>query len=173
MLWPIPDSYAYVVPKNGEPGSFWENRGDRFHCGVDIYAPFGSDVIAMQDGVVLWTEQFTSPEQIEYWNITRAITVQHDFGVVRYAEMNVVLYNVGERIQAGTVLGQTGQVLNPERISAQSPPYIRALKLRKNPTMLHLEIFKSFPFHIPNYLGGNIFAGTRPAELLDPAEFLG
>ncbi len=27
------------VPQIGEAGSFWENRGDRYHCGVDLYAP--------------------------------------------------------------------------------------------------------------------------------------
>lgn len=51
--WPVPDSYSKNIPLHGSSGSFWENRGDRYHCGVDIYAPPGSKVIAIECGEVI------------------------------------------------------------------------------------------------------------------------
>ena len=48
-----PGSLFRVVPGKGQPGSFWEDRGDRFHCGVDIYAPAMSEVHACETGEVI------------------------------------------------------------------------------------------------------------------------
>ena len=53
--WPVPDSYSKYIPVNGNPGSFWEDRNDRHHCGIDIYAPIGSDVVSIEDGQVIET----------------------------------------------------------------------------------------------------------------------
>jgi murein DD-endopeptidase MepM/ murein hydrolase activator NlpD len=99
LLWPVPDSARHTLQTSGA-GSFWEDRGDRFHCGVDIYAPFGSDVVSMQDGLVVQIQLFTSPQMIHYWNETIAVTVQHLGGVViRYAEMFDANVRVGESIR--------------------------------------------------------------------------
>ncbi|MDQ1252495.1 MAG: hypothetical protein QG646_1616 [Euryarchaeota archaeon] len=40
------------IPQKGEAGSFWENRGDRYHCGVDLYVPENTEVISIENGVV-------------------------------------------------------------------------------------------------------------------------
>jgi hypothetical protein len=52
VQWPVPESYSQRIPFPPSPGSFWENRDDRHHCGVDIYAPCGSVVVAVESGEV-------------------------------------------------------------------------------------------------------------------------
>ena len=44
---PVPNSYSKNIPNKNSPGSFWENRKDRFHCGIDIYASAGSEVVSI------------------------------------------------------------------------------------------------------------------------------
>lgn len=172
LLWPVPKSPTRTLPQPGAPGSFWENRGDRFHCGVDIYAPFGSEVLAMENGLVVQTQLFTSPHMIGYWNDTYAVTIQHGDLIVRYAEMENVLVHVGSQVKSGTVIGHVGKVLELARITSDSPLYIQKLKQKDNPTMLHVEMFDRFPFDISNYSGGNTFQNQKPEILLDPAVFL-
>ena len=173
LFWPVPASFSKTVPSTGNPGSFWENRGDRFHCGVDIYAPFGSDVVACDDGAVLKTELFTSPLWVDYWNDTFAVFIQHDCGLVaRYAEMEKPAAKPGDSIRVGHVIGRVGRVLATDRITNFSPTYIQNLKTSGNPSMLHLEFFDRFPAEIPRYLGGNTFQNQRPDFLLDPGIFL-
>jgi hypothetical protein len=168
--WPVPSSVSRVLPQLGEPGSFWEDRGDRFHCGVDIYAPFKSDIVAVDDGIVLRTELFTSPSQIDYWNVTYAVTIAHNCGlVIRYAEMIGALLSEGTPVRREEVIGHVGRVLEPSRISQKAPLYIQKLKFR-HPSMLHFEVLCRFPFEIPRYLGGNTFQRFKPEFLLDPAE---
>ena len=58
--WPVPKSYSKNIPNNNSPGSFWENRGDRHHCGVDIYSPLDSSIIAVENGEVIDVSLFTS-----------------------------------------------------------------------------------------------------------------
>ena len=169
--WPVPGSHDQKIQSSGA-GFFWEDRGDRFHCGVDIYAPFGSNVKAMDDGLVVQTQLFTSRQMIDYWNDTFAVIIQHESGfVARYAEMHDVSVCVGERIKTGELLGHVGKVLQPSRITKESPVYIQKLKENENSTMLHLEMFDRFPFEIPKYLGGNTFQNERPDCLLDPTDF--
>jgi len=174
LTWPVPASPSKMLPASGRPGSFWENRGDRFHCGVDIYAPFGSKVWAVDDGFVVKTELFTLQRLIDYWNDTYAVTIEHKGGlIVRYAEMCDIVPKTGASVAKGECIGLVGQVLEPVRITEQAPPYIRQLKRKKNPTMLHLEMLNRYPFHIPDYLGGNTFQNVKPECLLDPTLFWG
>ena len=37
-VWPIKNAIIKNIPEKPLKGSFWENRTDRFHIGVDIYA---------------------------------------------------------------------------------------------------------------------------------------
>ncbi len=58
------------VPEKGKAGSFWENRGDRYHCVVDLYAPENTEVISIERGIVAETGLMTSPEILSYWSPT-------------------------------------------------------------------------------------------------------
>lgn len=172
-VWPLPDQSERVLPEPGGPGSFRRNRGDRFHCGVDLYAPAGSRVAAIEAGEVIETDLFTTPERRPYWNVTRYVTVRHDSGkAVRYAELDEVRVRPGERVEEGTILGAVGAVLNPGRIDDKAPAYVRELARRGRVSMLHLELYAAPPRPDDAYLAGNITAPARPEGLLDPTPLL-
>lgn len=171
--WPVPESYSKVVPYNS-PGCFWEKRGDRYHCGIDIYADEGSAVLCIEDGTVVDEGVFTSPEKVPYWNLTRYVMIRNKTGLVcRYAELGDVKVKIGESIKAAQLIGNVGVVLNSEKITQDSPIYIQKLKENKYMSMLHFELYKSVPKKMENYLGGNWFGDVKPENLLDPTDYLG
>jgi len=159
-----------ALPPEGTPGSFWEDRGDRHHAGLDLYAPVGARVVSIEDGKVLSTGIFTSPDLVPYWNVTYHVVIAHDSGIFcRYAELGDLAVGAGARVGGGKVIGHIGEVLNLSLIAAESPAYIRDLKEQGRGSMLHLEVFTSAPGPDPNYLGGNWFSSRKPAHLADPA----
>lgn len=172
-LWPVPNSFMKTLPKHPEPGSFWRFREDRYHCGVDIYAPQGSQVIAIENGIVVETGVFTSPKIISYWNETFYIIMQHDSGVYcKYAEMESVFAEVGERVFSGGEIGRVGEVLNSQQITTDAPAYIQSLQNNGNGSMLHLEMYDREPSNDEEeYLGGNAFNGKKLKNLIDPTEY--
>ena len=171
--WPVANSYSKKIPLKGNTGSFWEYRGDRFHSGIDIYAPEGSEVISVDEGKVIETGEFTSPKIIPYWNKTYYILIKNKNGFFcKYAELGKILVKTGERINAGQLIGQVGLVLDSEKISKDSPNYIKKIKQDGNMSMLHFELYKPKPNQNKNYLGGNWFSDSKPKNLLNPAEYL-
>jgi murein DD-endopeptidase MepM/ murein hydrolase activator NlpD len=172
-IWPVPDSYSRKLPETGAPGSFWENREDRHHCGVDIYAPKESKVCAIEAGEVIEVGRFTSPELLPYWNVTYFILLQLQNGLVsKYAELGEVLVKAGQRVKAGQVIALVGSVLNPDKITKGSPLYIQRLRENGNQSMLHFELYERRPTSSENYLGGNCFEESKPDGLLDAAAYL-
>jgi murein DD-endopeptidase MepM/ murein hydrolase activator NlpD len=172
-VWPVPDSFSRVIPMDNAQGSFWENRQDRNHAGVDIYAPSGSVVLATEDGFILETCIFTSPDVIRYWNITYSILLKTpDNRILRFAEMGDITVKQGQKVVAGDLLGHVGIVLNTDKIDETSPGYIQKLKVANLPAMLHFEMYSSLPIEVQNYLGGNFFKGQRPVSLINPTEYL-
>ena len=171
--WPVP-AFPHRVPANGEPGSFREDRGDRTHCGVDLYAPPGTVVVAVDSGTVAGTGISTSPEILPYWNLTRFLVIESPGGRTwRYGELAAVLVSTGNPVTGGQVIGTVGQVLNCRRVSGSSPPYIRALCRRGATSMLHLEMADRIPPDSEMYRGGNWFGkrdGTFPFR--DPGPIL-
>ena len=167
--WPLP-GHERVLPRTRAPGSFLENRGDRWHGGVDLYAPPGSPVVAIEEGRVLSAGVFTSPDLVPYWNRTFEVTIAHASGVFcRYAELGDLAVGDGERVGGGQLVGHVGEVLALANIGPDAPPYIRSLKEQGHASMLHLEVYPAPPGHPPVYRGGNWFTGKPPAHLLDPA----
>lgn len=171
--WPVPESYSKTIPSTGAPGSFWENRGDRQHCGVDIYAPPGCDVLSIEEGEVIDAGVFTSPDKVPYWNTTYYILIKNKAGFVcRYAELADVAVAVGEAVKAGQLIAHVGLVLDSEKIVEDSPPYIQDLKEKGNLSMLHFELYRSTPNKIGDYLGGSCFGDSKPENLRDPTDYL-
>jgi murein DD-endopeptidase MepM/ murein hydrolase activator NlpD len=172
LFWPVPD-VTPRIPAPGSPGSFWEDRGDRRHTGIDIYAPPGSRVVSVEDGKVLRAGGFTSPDLFPHWNSTVQVIINHGPGIFcRYAELQDVTVEEGSRVRGGEVIGHVGEVLNVSRISAGSPAYIRALAASGRTAMLHLEVYSSLPEPVPGYRGGNWFSPGKPPGLLDPADLV-
>ena len=172
-FWPVPDSYEKLPPEGGAPGSFWENRGDRHHCGVDIYAPKGSTVHSVEEGEVIETGVFTSPEKVAYWNTTYYVLVKHRNGLAsKYAELGDVVLKAGDSVKRGQIIGHVGSVLNEEKVTLDSPPYIQLLKKNGHPCMLHFELYDRMPAVPEHYLGGNVFISLKPENLLDGTAYL-
>lgn len=139
LAWPLPGDRSRRIPIHGFPGSFAEDRGDRLHCGVDLYAPAGSEVVSIDDGLVVEVGPFTSPRMIPYWNETFYAIVENEGGLfVKFAEMEAVEVNPDDRLSSGDLVGLVGSVLNPEMIDDDAPAYIRDLIERERPSMLHL-----------------------------------
>jgi murein DD-endopeptidase MepM/ murein hydrolase activator NlpD len=172
-FWPVPKSDTRRVPQNGSPGAFWEDRGDRYHCGIDIYAPEGSDVIAVEAGEVFETGVFTSSDKAPHWNRTYYVLVGHQNGfIAKYAELRSVAVRRGQRVEGGQRIGDVGSVLNARRVTAHSPPYVRRLHGNGNGSMLHFELFERSCLALPDYQGGNIFGSLKPSHLVNPTAYL-
>lgn len=171
-VWPLKNKQK-KLPEQNEAGVFWEDRGDRYHCGTDLYAPHGAEVFAIEKGRVVESDIMTSPEMIPYWNITYYVIVENEDGSFwKYGEMDKIFVKAGDIINEGELLGNVGLVLNSDKIDDTSPHYIQKLKY-KNPSMLHLELFSDNPIRKDrNYLGGNWFNDQKPQHLLNPASIL-
>ncbi len=169
--WPVPGSRGTKVPLEGR-GSFWEDRGDRRHCGVDLYAPHGSDVYAVEDGRVLDTGIMTSPDVMPYWNITYYAFIRHGTLVARYGELHDVTVAPGDETRGGDVIGHVGTVLNSRAVTDEAPAYIQQLSARDAVSMLHFELYRTVPEENAAYLGGNWFGDYQPGSLVDPTEYL-
>jgi hypothetical protein len=169
MIWPFNDNKNMNIPEDGTEGGFLEDRKDRFHCGVDIYAPRGEPILSIEDGTVLDVSVFTSPERVSYWNDTVQILFKADSGIFyRYAELEGSLVEKGKQIHEGDTIGYVGQVLNPKVINRKSPEYIQRLVQRKKLSMLHLETYTKHPTDSRFYLGGNWFGTQIPSSLISP-----
>jgi len=171
--WPVPNSYSKNIPADGSPGSFWEDRGDRRHCGIDIYTPEGSDVIAVENGKVIEIGLFTSSLWIPYWNTTYYILIKNTTGYIcKYAELRDVNVHVDEKVNSGQLIGHVGQVLNSQSITEESPSYIKKLLKNGKLSMLHLELLKAPPIDPKEYLGGNWYGSKKPRYLVNPMSYL-
>ncbi|ATU08499.1 M23 family metallopeptidase [Methanohalophilus portucalensis] len=169
--WPLPVSVH--IPDDGDAGCFWEDREDRHHCGIDLYAEKGTPIFAIEEGEVVEIGIMTSPSMIGYWNKTYHLIVRGNSGIYyKYGEMGMTIPEKGSRVKKYDRIGEVGQVLNTEMIDNTSPKYIQALK-EKNPAMLHLEIWGKYPVTDHKlYLGGNWFGSKKPPGLLDPLHYL-
>ena len=171
--WPVPKSYTKNLPTSRTPGSFWENRGDRYHCGVDIYAPEDSDVISVEDGKVIDIGLFTSSLWIPYWNSTYYVLIKNSTGYIcKYAELRDVNVHVGEQVNSGQLIGHVSQVLNSQNVTKESPSYIKKLLKKRKLSMLHFELHKAFPIQSKEYLGGNWYGSKKPRYLVNPVLYL-
>jgi murein DD-endopeptidase MepM/ murein hydrolase activator NlpD len=95
---PIPLVWPLLAPV----GDGFGPRGDRFHAGIDLIAPAGTDVIAAAPGLVTWAGERTGG-----WG--KLVTVAHGRGVrTMYAHLSTIDVKVGEWISGGTVLGRVG-----------------------------------------------------------------
>jgi murein DD-endopeptidase MepM/ murein hydrolase activator NlpD len=85
---------------------FGSNRsnGRRRHAGIDLYAPVGTPVRAMADGVVIQTYLF--------YGGTHVIEVDHATFIARYGEVakESILVKEKEKITRGQTIGKVGQL---------------------------------------------------------------
>lgn len=111
------------------PGAFGVDRHLHVHTGVDLYAPHGSPVRAMEAGEVISIAWFTGPSiDMPWWNDTRAVYIEGATGVFNYGEIQEFpTLKVGDTVKQGQLIGSVMTVLK---------------KFKGRPmSMLHLELY--------------------------------
>lgn len=135
--------------QTGEPAfRAWRSSGTRRHAGCDLYAPAGTEILAIEDGTIIQGPYY-------FYDGTYALEVRHDSGYeVRYGEIR---QRVPRGITAGARVSQ-GQVI----------AYIGFLVELKR-SMLHFEMYEGGRTG-PLTQSGNIY--QRRSDLVDPTPFL-
>jgi len=99
MLWPV----------SGVINSSYGPRGASFHDGIDISAPEGTPILAIERGEVAYSDQLRG-----YGNI---VIIRHAGGIMSvYAHNQVNLVREGEQVERGAIIarvGSTGRVTGP------------------------------------------------------------
>lgn len=105
MPFPLPfvpiQSYRSGGRRFGAP-----RQKGRKHAGCDLIAPLGTQILAVQDGVVVeWTGR-------EFYHGTFAMAVQHHGFVARYCEIRGVATGIGRGsiVKAGDVIAFVGKM---------------------------------------------------------------
>lgn len=163
-LIPTNDSLSFQRMAPGEtglplaphPGAFGVLRTHHTHEGVDLYAPHGTPVFAVEPGVVVAVKPFTGPHAgptLAHWLNTWAVFVEGPSGVVVYGEVEPAV-TVGATVSAGETLGTISTVLVKDKGRPRA--------------MLHLELHVAGSRIAPEWLVHD----ERPSQLLDPTPYL-
>lgn len=103
--WPV---RGYITSGFGPRGAT-SVGGTRYHEGIDIAAPVGTEVLASGDGVVTFAGY--------KGGFGRAVIIDHGFGIsTLYAHNSQVLVAEGQRVARGTpvsAIGMTGRTTGP------------------------------------------------------------
>jgi lipoprotein NlpD len=107
--FPEPGFETFLWPVNGTINSGFGPRGSGFHDGIDIAAPEGTPIRAIEAGEVIYSDQLRG-----YGNM---VILRHGDGIVSvYAHNEVNLVRDGQRVARGEVVarvGSTGRVSGP------------------------------------------------------------
>jgi hypothetical protein len=127
-LNPMPAIPVYdPMQEQPHPGSFGFPRRFDVHTGIDLYAPTGAPVHAMEAGKVIRVAWFTGPSaDTPWWRDTKAIYVEGGSGIIVYGEIQEDVEE-GDEVLAGQVI-------------AWVVPVLRRWKGRPM-SMLHLELY--------------------------------
>jgi murein DD-endopeptidase MepM/ murein hydrolase activator NlpD len=100
---------VFVWPINGTINSAYGPRGSSFHDGIDIAAPHGTPIRAIESGEVIFSDTLRG-----YGNI---VILQHSGGFVSvYAHNESNLVRSGQQVSRGEIIarvGSTGRVTGP------------------------------------------------------------
>ena len=171
--WPLPltpkrtteDSNSFLrinlnieveIPIKYHFGAFGAMRRFDRHRGVDLYAPSGTKVKAVQKGIVKDIRPWTGTKaNCDWWSDTDAISIEGEDGLVVYGEIKVnENLKVGDEIFSGDFIGEIVPVLKKDKGRPTS--------------MLHLELRK--PGFYRNI--DKSWSQDLPEGLLDPTPFL-
>ena len=104
---PVDESFLW--PVSGTINSGFGPRGVSFHDGIDIVAPAGSPIRAIEYGEVLYSDQLRGYGKI--------VIIRHAGGLVSvYAHNEVNLVREGQMVSRGEIIarvGSTGRVTGP------------------------------------------------------------
>ncbi len=146
-----------AIPKDGDPGSFGRVRKNHIHEGVDLYAPEGTPVHSIEQGIILHIGDFTGVNaQSPWWHNTKCVLVLGSHGVINYGEIepDPSLKELDE-VAPGQVLGTIKQVLKNDKGTPMS--------------MLHLE---QYTFGTVRPIKEWTLNTPLPTTLIDPTAIL-
>ena len=139
----------------------WRKPGGRVHAACDLYAQLKSDVVAVDNGITVESEDF--------YEGTQAIAIHHTgIGVIRYGEILEIpkeFLKIGSEVKAGDVIGKVAQVI-------------------KVSPMLHFELFDGSgsgkltvrpPAKEPEHYNEGVLKDARyqrRADLMNPTKLL-
>lgn len=162
QLLPTDDSMSFLtmpaqttgLPLAPHPGAFGVRRRFHRHEGVDLYAPQGMPVYAVEPGRVIDVRLFTGPALgHDWWLPTYGVWVDGPSGTVLYGEVAPHV-KVGQEVVAGDILGVVTRVLKVDKGRPMS--------------MLHLELRTSGTTADIEWLDPDV----QPEGLLDPTPLL-
>lgn len=116
-LLPMPD-----IPVCLHYVAYMVKRRHDVHTGIDLYAPEGSPVYAVEDGDIICIRKFTGTSiGYNWWNETKAVDIEGYTGCLCYGEIEPDLQlKVGDAVKKGQVIGKVIPVLKEDRGKAMS-----------------------------------------------------
>lgn len=99
FLWPAPSSKTVTSEFGWRIHPIFKTK--RFHDGIDIGAPMGADVLAADDGEVIFAGS--------YGGYGNTIIVSHGGGIsTQYSHLSKILVGVGKKVLKGDKIGLVG-----------------------------------------------------------------
>jgi murein DD-endopeptidase MepM/ murein hydrolase activator NlpD len=143
------------IPIGSHVGAFGVQRKMHVHNGVDLYCEPSTEVLAVEDGIVVDIRQWTGEGAgSSWWNDTWAVLVEGESGAIAYSEIFLGYHSIGDKIKRGQHIGFVKTVLK---------------KYKGRPTtMLHFQMYK----HGHICAGGWDTNNPKPETLVDPTPFL-
>lgn len=147
-----------IFPLNKKVDSYHSNYqcrfgaprdGNRKHGGCDLAAGAGSDVLAIDDGVVLEVAY-------KFKYDTSVVSIGHgdlyddDYVIVRYGEIDTIMVQVGDTVTQGKVIAKVGK--------------------QPGGTQLHLEMYRGD--EVGEFLQERSLPYKRRNDIIDPTSYL-
>lgn len=145
------------IPLGRLPGAFGSVRRHHRHEGIDLYAPDGALVAAIEPSRIVRIAPFTGPEAgSPWWESTWAVLAEDVHGLWNYGEISPADgLREGSLLEPGQIVGSVARVLRRDKGRPTS--------------MLHLERYAP---GASGWIGVWALDEPRPAALLDPCERL-
>ncbi len=171
--WPAPESYEKTIPGKDEPGSFWEETGGKYNCGIDIFAPEGSPVVAPEGGRVIDNGRFTDSHTMPYFNDTNYIIIRTSTNLfLKLASLGNVYAKTGDIVRPGQKIGDIRKIVDDERIYNLIIHNNFILNSSNRNSYLHIELTKPPIMQVRPYLAGYFTENARPYSLINPEAYL-
>lgn len=155
------------IPIKHHVGAFGVMRRHDVHKGVDLYAPEGTEVLAVEDGVLCDVRPFTGKVAGQpWWEDTWAVSVAGESGIVVYGEIDVPPFTTIEPLDEQRFYFRSKEIKRGDLICRVK----RVLKKDKGRprSMLHLVLHK----HGVLSNGTWEFDQLKPPGLLNPTQLL-
>lgn len=110
-MFPIKTSYSLPTSE----GKFGAVRTHDIHTGIDIYCEEGTEIFAIEPGLVVAVCDFTGQAAgSPWWNDTRAVMAEGKSGVVLYGEIDPAV-KVGDPLVEEALVGKVKKVLKKDK----------------------------------------------------------